>query len=209
MADSTRAAPGRPARLSRDQIVAAALDGDVGTLTMRELATRLGVSHSALYRWVASRDEVFDLVSEVIVERILPTDEPGPDTWRDWLARLAWAMHDEFLSVPGYAVHVAAPHRHNPRSFGLLRDKVIGAFTTAGVEPEMAVQSWHAFGLGVVNWLGNQQQDHDVGEPPPRFDLYLDVLLRGLPARTPVQHPRPGRADDGRRSNAIATRRGL
>ncbi|MGW0821702.1 hypothetical protein [Streptomyces sp. NPDC002845] len=29
---------------------------------------------------------------------------------------------------------------------------------------------------------------------PPRFDLSLDTLLRGLPARTPVEHPRDGPA---------------
>jgi AcrR family transcriptional regulator len=182
--------PGRPARLSRELIVAAALQGDLASLTMRELAARLAVSHSALYRWVADRDELFDLISEVMVERILPTSEPSPADWRDWLARLAWAMHDEFLAVPGYAAHVAAPHRHNARSFGRLRDQVIAAFRAAGASPEMAVQSWYVFGLAVVQWLGAQQAGHDLGPVAPRFDLFLDTLLRGLPTRTPVEHPR-------------------
>jgi AcrR family transcriptional regulator len=177
--------------LSRDQIVAAALAGDVDALTMRELAGRLGVSHSALYRWVASRDEVFDLISEVIVERVLPSDEPTAGTWRDWLARLAWAMHDEFLAVPGYAVRVAHPHRPNPAAFGLLRDRVIGAFTVAGVSRDLAVHSWHVFGLGVVAWLGNARQGVDMDGVKPRFDLFLDTLLRGLPVQSPPSHPRP------------------
>jgi AcrR family transcriptional regulator len=181
--------PGRPARLSRELIVAAALQGDLAILTMRELAARLGVSHSALYRWVADRDELFDLISDVMVERILPTSDPTPEDWRDWLARLAWAMHDEFLAVPGYAAHVAAPHRHNARSFGLLRDRVIAAFRAAGASPEMAVQSWYVFGLAVVQWLGAQQSGHDLGPVAPRFDLFLDALLRGLPTRVPVEHP--------------------
>ena len=186
----TAGRPGRPARLSRELIVAAALQGDLASLTMRELAARLGVSHSALYRWVADRDELLDLISEVMVERILPTSEPTPAGWRDWLARLAWAMHDEFLAVPGYAARVAAPHRHNPHSFGRLRDHVITAFRAAGASPEMAVQSWYVFGLGVVQWLGAQQAGHDLGPVAPRFDLFLDALLRGLPTRTPVEHPR-------------------
>jgi AcrR family transcriptional regulator len=186
----TAGRPGRPARLSRELIVAAALQGDLASLTMRDLAARLGVSHSALYRWVADRDELFDLISEVMVERILPTSEPSPADWRHWLARLAWAMHDEFLAVPGYAAHVAAPHRHNPRSFGRLRDQVITAFRAAGASPEMAAQSWYVFGLSVVQWLGAQQTGHDLGPVAPRFDLFLDTLLRGLPARTPVEHPR-------------------
>jgi AcrR family transcriptional regulator len=180
---------GRPARLSRERIVSAALRSDLNGLTMRELASRLEVSHSALYRWVADRDELFDLISEVMVERILPTTKPTVDGWRDWLAQLAWAMHDEFLAVPGYAAHVARPHRHNPDSFGRLRDQVIEAFLAAGATGTMAEQSWHVFGLSVVQWLGAQQAPHDTGQTEPRFDLFLDVLLRGLPARTPTEHP--------------------
>jgi AcrR family transcriptional regulator len=183
--------PGRPARLSREQIVAAALESDVDTLTMRELATRLGVAHSALYRWVRDRDQLVDLISEVMVDRVLPADEPTPATWRAWLTRLAWSMHDEFLAVPGFATRVSRPHRHNPAAFGLLRERVVAAFTAAGAAPDLAVQSWHIFGLGVISWLGLHEQPFDHGaDPHPRFDLYLDTLLRGLPARLPIEHPR-------------------
>lgn len=157
---------------------------------MRELAARLDVSHSALYRWVADRDELFGLVSQVMIERILPSGPPTADTWRDWLRRLAWAMHDEFLAVPGYAARVAAPHAHDPVAFGRLREQVVGAFAVAGVEPELAEHSWHIFGTSVVNWLGNRHQHHDTAGVEPRFDVFLDVLLRGLPARWPAT-PRP------------------
>ncbi|MFF9080170.1 TetR/AcrR family transcriptional regulator [Streptomyces rubiginosohelvolus] len=168
--------PGRPARLSRERIAEAALQGDVATLTMRELATRLGVSHSSLYRWVPDRDGVLDLVSEVMVERVLPEDEPDAGSWLDWLTRLAWAMHDEFLAVPGYAAHVARPHRHHPESFGRLRGRAIAAFRAGGADAQQAEENWTVFGLGVVRWLaaaGNAPE-----EPP--FDRYLDTLLRGL-----------------------------
>ncbi|MFB8138714.1 TetR/AcrR family transcriptional regulator [Streptomyces parvus] len=168
--------PGRPARLSRERIAEAALQGDVATLTMRELATRLGVSHSSLYRWVPDRDGVLDLVSEVMAGRVLPEDEPDDGNWRDWLTRLAWAMHDQFLAVPGYAAHVARPHRHHPESFGRLRDRAVAAFRAGGADVRQAEENWTVFGLGVVRWLaaaGNAPE-----EPP--FGRYLDTLLRGL-----------------------------
>ncbi|MFE2676509.1 TetR/AcrR family transcriptional regulator [Streptomyces hygroscopicus] len=177
--------PGRPARLSREQIVAAALDSDLRTVTMRDIAERLDVSHSALYRWVGNRDELLDLVSEVVVERILPTTEPTPDTWRQWLTDLAWRMHDQFLAVPGYAAHLAMPHRHNAQVFDQLRGRVITAFKAAGASDALAMQSWYIFGLGVVQWLGARQMGHDLGPDAPRFDLFLEALLRGLPAREP------------------------
>jgi AcrR family transcriptional regulator len=154
---------------------------------MRELAGRLGVSHGALYRWVDGRDALLDMISEVMVERILPTDPPRRGTWRAWLRRLAWAMHDEFLAVPGYATRTARPHRHNPRSFGRLRDGVTGAFTVAGVSPELAEQSWHIYASAIVGWLASYESGVDLGAFRPRFDLFLDTLLRGLPAREPAR----------------------
>lgn len=185
MTVASRPRLGRPPRLSRQQIIAAAIDGGVENLTVRELAARLGVAHSALYRWVRNLDELFDLISEDIIDRILPEAEPAAGTWRDWLAELAWGMHDEFLAIPGYAARIARPHRHNPASFGRLRDAVIAAFTAAGASPDMAMQSWHIFGYGIVSWLGRQQEEHDYGGIEPRFDIFLGTLLRGLPAQEP------------------------
>jgi AcrR family transcriptional regulator len=181
----TRSQPGRKPQISREQIVAAALRGNLDTLTMRELATRLGVTHGALYRWVSSSDDLFDLISEVMVDRILPAGRPDGTAWRPWLARLAWAMHDEFLAVPGYATRVARPHRHNPESFGRLRAAVTGAFAVAGTGPELAEQSWYIFGTSIVSWLAATEAPLGLGAAEPRFDLFLDSLLRGLPAREP------------------------
>ncbi|WP_018547878.1 TetR/AcrR family transcriptional regulator [Streptomyces sp. LaPpAH-108] len=182
---------GRPPRLNRERIVTAALKRDLRTVTMRDLAEDLGVSHSALYRHVKNRDDLMDLVSETVVERIIPTTEPTAATWRDWLTTLAWRMHDEFLSAPGFAARVAAPHRHAPTPFARLRDSVTRAFRLAGADEEMAEQSWYVFGLGVTQWLGARQAGHEIGPSAPRFDLYLDVLLRGLPTREPEDPEAP------------------
>jgi AcrR family transcriptional regulator len=180
------AKPGRPAQLSREQIVAAALESNLDTLTVRELAGRLGVSHGALYRWVSSQDELLDLVGDAIVERVLPADEPRGTQWRSWLRRLAWSMHDEFLAVPGFATRTARPHRHSATAFERMRGGVIRAFTNAGVSAELAEQSWYVFGTSVVSWLAAQESSLELGGTRPRFDLFLDVLLRGLPAREPA-----------------------
>ncbi|WP_329156519.1 TetR family transcriptional regulator [Streptomyces anulatus] len=185
MNSTERNGPGRPPRLSRERIAEAALRGDVETLTMRELATRLGVSHSSLYRWVPDRDGVLDLVSEVMVGRVLPEGEPDAGTWLDWLERLAWAMHDEFLAVPGYAAHVARPHRHHLASFERLHAGAVAAFRAGGANAQQAEQNWSVFGLGVVRWLA--AAGNDPAEPP--FALYLGTLLRGLPRHDEGRDP--------------------
>ncbi|ONI81320.1 TetR family transcriptional regulator [Actinosynnema sp. ALI-1.44] len=181
-----RRRPGRPAQISRDKIVeAVSLAENVDTLTMRELAARLGVSHGALYRWVKNRDELFDLVSDVVVERILPQADAGDPECRAWLTRLAWAMHDEFLALPGYATHLSRPHKHNAHSIDRLRSTVSAVLRRSGVTAEMAEHSWQIFITCVVGWLAATENPLHLGTDAPRFDLFLDTLLRGLPAREP------------------------
>lgn len=85
--------------LSRERIVAVAvevLDGHgADGLTMRRLADRLGAGAMSLYWHVGSKEQVFDLALDAVLEyRALPPDE-GQD-WRgdvvrmleDWRARM-------------------------------------------------------------------------------------------------------------------------
>ena len=184
-----RRGPGRPAQISRDKIVeAVSLAENLDALTMRELAARLGVSHAALYRWVKNRDELFDLVSEVLVDRVLATPGTAPAAGGPataWLAQVAWAMHDQFLALPGYATHLSRPHRHHAHSISRLRGAVLEAFTGTGVSAEMAEQSWHIFITCMIGWLAATENPLNLGPSQARFDLFLGTLLRGLPAREP------------------------
>ncbi|MCG8917172.1 TetR/AcrR family transcriptional regulator [Actinokineospora sp. PR83] len=181
-----RRRPGRPAQISRDRIVeAVSLAENVDTLTMRELAASLDVSHGALYRWVKNRDELFDLVSEVVVERVLLRADAGDSDSRAWLTRLGWAMHDEFLALPGYATHLSRPHEHNAHSADRLRDAVGAVLRRSGVTAEMAEHSWQIFITCVIGWLAATENPLRLGADASRFDLFLDTLLRGLPAREP------------------------
>ncbi|MGX9225416.1 hypothetical protein ACWV95_02140 [Streptomyces albus] len=84
---------------------------------------------------------------------------------------------------PGYATRVSRPHRHS-RAFTTMQDAVVSAFTAAGAPPRMAWHSWYIFGTSLVTWLGAQEQ-RLMGDAPVRFDLFLDSLLRGLPAAEP------------------------
>ncbi|MEV0345143.1 TetR/AcrR family transcriptional regulator [Nonomuraea sp. NPDC050680] len=69
----------------------------VAAVSMRRIATRLDVGVMSLYRYVASREDLNDLmVDAVFGARPLP--EPGPDGWRARLelsAREEWAIYRE------------------------------------------------------------------------------------------------------------------
>lgn len=76
---------GRPPELSREQITAVAVavadvDG-LAAVTMRRVAAALGTGAASLYRHVATRDDLVDLM----VDRALGEFDPIPDTG-DWRA---------------------------------------------------------------------------------------------------------------------------
>ncbi|WP_214415909.1 TetR/AcrR family transcriptional regulator [Sphaerisporangium fuscum] len=87
------------AALDRSLVVRAAIEiadqEGVAAVSMRRIATRLDAGAMSLYRYVASREELNDLmVDTVFGERPLP--EPGPDGWRARLelsAREEWAIY--------------------------------------------------------------------------------------------------------------------
>lgn len=176
--------PGRPAQLSRERIVeTVASFANVDSMTMRELAARLEVRHSALYRWVKNRDELFDLISEVVVDRILGAPAPDTSDWHVQLDHLAWTIREQFLAVPGYASYLARPHPHNAHSVDRLRKACTSLFADAGSTPDLAEQSWLIFITATVGWLAAEEQPPLGGPAARRFELFVDVLLRGLPAR--------------------------
>lgn len=179
---------GRPAVLSREAIVDAALAEGLDTLTMSALARRLGVVKSALYRWVAGREEVLGLVGDVVVERVLPI-EPGAADWRDWFADLAGRMRREFLAVPGYAARIAAPHAHHSDAHERLLVAVHTRLEAGGLSPRAADDTRRIVLTAVVGWIAAESHwtaPTDAGDSradaDDLFDRFVRSLLRAMPA---------------------------
>jgi AcrR family transcriptional regulator len=91
-----RAAVGRPAQRSRAEITAAAIaiaDADgLDAVSMRRVAAELGTGAASLYRYVETRDELLDLMTDAVGGE-LTFREPGGD----WLADLV-AMGEQMLA---------------------------------------------------------------------------------------------------------------
>jgi AcrR family transcriptional regulator len=113
---------GRPSRLSRAAIVAAAIEiverDGADALTMRSLAAALGVEAMSLYRHVESKDELLNRIAEQLMSKIEPRGVSS-----DWAT-----------AVRGYASSVRGVARAHPRTFALvaLRDPV----SSAALQPE-------------------------------------------------------------------------
>ncbi|OLF07347.1 hypothetical protein BLA60_27640 [Actinophytocola xinjiangensis] len=87
-------ATGRRAQpfLDYGQIVEAAVeiaDADgIDALSMRKVATRLGTGTMTLYRYVSTKDELIDLMTDSVLGEVNPPAEPTSD-WRGELADYA------------------------------------------------------------------------------------------------------------------------
>jgi AcrR family transcriptional regulator len=200
-------------QLSRDVIVAAALqvveaDGGDG-LTMRRVADQAGVSASALYGYVAGKEELVQLVLERIIGEI-PLPEPGA-SWQDTVRAFGREMLGLFQRHPGVAGLTLGRVPSGPSLLagaeyllGVLRaaglpDQVaafagdlgalyVGAFAyeqevSPAAQPDLADQMAGWFGAlppGQFPNLVALAGRMAAGSPADRFEWGLDVIVRGL-----------------------------
>ncbi|MFP1155482.1 TetR family transcriptional regulator [Mycobacterium sherrisii] len=93
-ADDAVALRGRPRRLNLDTIVDAATRFGIDRLTMKSLATELGVAVGTLYRYVGGRDGLLELVAA----RQLRAFHDENQTWQDFVRAFAWSNYRVMMS---------------------------------------------------------------------------------------------------------------
>lgn len=83
--------PTRPVPLDRERIVAAAValadEGGLEAVSLRKVAGRLNAGPMRLYGFIATKEELFDLMVDEVQAEILPEQRPGD--WREALRGLA------------------------------------------------------------------------------------------------------------------------
>lgn len=101
--EPARRRPGRPAALTRGQVLDAALalyDADgVGAVTIRRVATALGVSPMALYRHVADKDELLLVLIDRLAARFRYPARPQDDP-REAILTLWATLYDGLAQHP-------------------------------------------------------------------------------------------------------------
>jgi AcrR family transcriptional regulator len=136
---------GRPPRINRDQIVAAARSVAASDLTMQAVADALGVSRKALHYYVGDRAGLLTLmVLDQFEHELAPVELPTDDDWRATLRAYAVAYRDGLIRVgvgSGGAEHVTdfTQLRGLSTSAALaLADRVLEALLAAGLDPDSA-----------------------------------------------------------------------
>jgi AcrR family transcriptional regulator len=130
-----RAGGGRRARLTRDRIVAAAMEladaEGIDAVTMRGVARRLGAEAMSLYRHVRDKDEILDaLVDEVYAEIALP--RPGTP-WIDAMRDRANATREVLLRHQ-WSVGLMESRRHPGPANLRHHDAVVAFLVGAGFD---------------------------------------------------------------------------
>jgi AcrR family transcriptional regulator len=136
---------GRRPRLSRDQVLRAALAlaDELGLegLTMQSIARRLGAEAMSLYRHVRNKEEILDgLVDLVFGEIELP---PPGTAWRSAMRRRAISARQVLSRHPWALGLLESASRPGPANLGH-HDAVLGLLQTAGFS---SLAATHAYNL--------------------------------------------------------------
>ncbi len=129
--------------LSRDLIVAEAIklmDADgIDALSMRHLGTRLNAGATSLYRHVANRDELIELVVDEVYGEITAPEVTDPAAWREAVAVCAGSVRDMILRHPwmasvlgGVGLSYLGPNVMR------LNERMLDMLHKAGFDPEEA-----------------------------------------------------------------------
>jgi len=134
----------RRATLTRERILSTALavvdrDG-MGGLTIRALATDLGVTPMAVYRHVQNKGEIVDgLLDEVI--RVHLESEPLSDP-KPWLFRRFCRIQEAMVAHPAVLPLLGQTGSYGP---GALRcaEEILSALHAGGLSPEASATAFH------------------------------------------------------------------
>lgn len=144
--------------LSREQIVAAAirlLDAEgIESLSMRKLGAEMGTAATSLYRHVANKDELIELVvDEVYGELELPGAD-SPDRWREALAQCGHSLRAMVLRHPWVAsVLGQVGLAYLGPNLIRMSDRLLGLSMSAGFpagEADLAVKAVISYVIGAT-----------------------------------------------------------
>ncbi|MBF6139262.1 TetR family transcriptional regulator [Nocardia farcinica] len=175
----TSARTGRPPKISRAEIVAAAesiIDAEgVDKLTMRRVAAELGCTAMALYHHVRDKDDLLRLVLDDYADRV---QWPAlPDDPRERIIVAATAMH-EVLSARPWIVEVLTRGDLFGISALWVAETIVDAACAYGLAPADAVgvyrTIWHYTAGEIIVRTGSARRAAE-GRPTFREQVFADL----------------------------------
>jgi AcrR family transcriptional regulator len=167
--------------LTREQIVIAAMTlvdrEGLPALSMRKLASELGVGTMSLYYHVPDKSALYDLILDAGMREVdLSMDDPSAPA-QERVRAIAYALHDALLKHPHAAPIATSRSLRTPTQL-LPVEKLLQIMTEAGMPPVDAMQAVNVIGqyaIGVTAMYANHlnvseyhdEREGDFGELTP------------------------------------------
>jgi AcrR family transcriptional regulator len=199
----------KQALLTRQRIVDAAAElvdeEGLEALSMRRLATELGVQSPSLYNHFATKSDIVDAVADAVIEQV-DVSAFGHHAWPEALRRWARSYHSVLVAHPNVVPVLAQGPARRPAALAMA-DTVYGALIDVGFSPARATHigalmrylvtgsalGSFALGFDIDPSLyeryphlhrAHRLAAHHVAVDEGAFALGLDLLINGLEVGT-------------------------
>jgi AcrR family transcriptional regulator len=182
-----RKTPGRPARISRADILGTAgrivAEEGVDRLTMRRLATEVGSTPMALYHHVRDKEELLVLLLDDHATRLLRRPEPVADP-RERVVLAAATIHRVLADCPWIVEVLTADDLMSKAALWFV-EQIVDGLVECGLPLERAVHGYRAIwyytaGEIVVRATAARRQSSD-DRPTYRERVFADLDPAELP----------------------------
>ncbi|MFN7142720.1 MAG: TetR/AcrR family transcriptional regulator [Myxococcota bacterium] len=169
------------AGLSRERVIEAAValadTEGIDALSMRRLATALGVQAMSLYNHVKDKDDLLDaLVERVVAEIELP---PPGTPWRAALRHRSQAAHAALMRHPWACPLLMSRPNVGPAMLRYL-DWTLGVLYAAGFPPALADHAWNVLDAHLYGFtLHKLTFPFEVGQYAAAASFFLPTLADG------------------------------
>jgi len=167
--------------LNRDRILVAAAEiadeRGVAAVTMRKVASRLGMEAMSLYNHVANKDDILDGMVDLVVEQVdVPADA---DHWREAMRHRAISAREVFGRHPWAPALLDSRESSGPARLRYL-DSILGTLVRAGFSMDGAAR---AFSLldSYIYGFGIQQMSFSADDGASTEEM-AEAILAHIPA---------------------------
>ncbi|MFE3000810.1 TetR family transcriptional regulator [Nocardia sp. NPDC059246] len=173
----------------------------IDAVTMRRLASTLGVSPMAPYRHVSSKEELLQVAAGSLVSGIQAA--PAGTQWQNALQIFFESFHDRLLDHPGVA-RLFGGQAFLSEAIYAVADPVFACLLEAGFDPESAVSLFMACASCSIGAALLESAAEAQRADPDRVDAVVLVAAKKYPGIAAVAPYLPGR--DSAESHAQALR---
>ena len=180
-----RRTPGQRAGLSRERVVAAARalaerEG-TGALTMRRVATELGVLPNALYSHVEDKIALLDAVLDAVLTEVDAAPRVG-EPWEDGYVRVMASTRAVLLARPQLVAHYLSRPGRGPNA-RRLGERCLELLEQGGITGARAATALQVTLVLTLGWAGFEVGRANEPDPAQRRRLSEQVFAgaEGLP----------------------------